>query len=55
MRKEVIFKINGVPVHLWRPKPEHGDYSTDIAFVMAKVCGGTPREWAEEILKHLTA
>lgn len=30
---------NGVryPIHLWRPKnPEHGDYTTDAAMVLAK-------------------
>ena len=24
------------PVHWWRPKPEHGDFCTDIAFVLSK-------------------
>ena len=51
MRREVIGQIDGVPVHLWRPKPEQGDYCTDVAFVCAKVFGGTAREWAERIVR----
>lgn len=52
--KEVMFHIKGVPVHVWRPKnPEHGDLSTDCAFVLAKVYGGTPMEWAEKIVKAI--
>jgi hypothetical protein len=27
------------PVHSWRPKPEHGDWTTDIAFVLARALG----------------
>ena len=39
--KEVAFYIcvpwGSYPVHIWKPKPEHGDLSTDIAFVLAKI------------------
>ena len=50
MAKEIAFYIEGNPVHIWRPKnPEHGDLTTDVAFVMAKVLGGKPLDWAEKM------
>lgn len=40
-RKEIWFWLSvpwgEYPVHIWRCAPEHGDYSTDLAFVMAKI------------------
>lgn len=37
---------------MWTPKNKaHGDLSSDIAFVLAKVYGGKPLDWAEKLLK----
>jgi arginyl-tRNA synthetase len=33
-----------LPIHLWRPKnPQHGDFTTDAAFVLSRV-GGYKRD-----------
>lgn len=49
----MLFTLGGIPIHLWRPDPRHGDYCTDAAFVCAKVCGGEPLEWAKRLVRAM--
>jgi arginyl-tRNA synthetase len=44
-----------VPIMFESPRvPEHGDLTTNVAMVAAKVAGKSPRQLANEILKHLS-
>ncbi|HEX2024218.1 MAG TPA: arginine--tRNA ligase [Acidimicrobiales bacterium] len=54
----VALGLPSVPdvVHLERPaRPEHGDWSTNVALALAKVAGRNPRELATAIADHLRA
>jgi arginyl-tRNA synthetase len=54
----VALGVQPVPevVHLERPaRPEHGDWSTNVALALAKAAGRNPRELATAICDHLRA
>ncbi|HEV3402225.1 MAG TPA: hypothetical protein VG078_10435, partial [Acidimicrobiales bacterium] len=54
----VALGLPSVPdvIHVERPaRPEHGDWSTNVALALAKVAGRNPRELATAIAEHLGA
>ncbi len=44
-----------VEISLTRPKPEFGDFATNVALQLAKQVGQNPRQIAEQIVAELTA
>ncbi|HXY44915.1 MAG TPA: arginine--tRNA ligase [Acidimicrobiales bacterium] len=63
LAESIVIALNGLgvearleDVHLERPaRPEHGEYSTNVALVLAKRAGRKPRELADELAAALEA
>lgn len=51
---ETQFAVLDTPVHVERPRDlSHGDFSSNIAMILAKYLKVAPRQCAEQLLKHL--